>query len=151
MKNSVYSLLLLIASTSSLPAAAISAQDSGGQTLKTDKFRLGDWEDDIGYRQAVRVGNVLYISGSVGSGDMPKAIGSAYRALRKTLEHYGLGFENVVKENIYTTDIDALEANLKLRREFYGKEFPAATWVQVQRLYEPKDVIEVEAIAVFPN
>ena len=37
------------------------------------------------------------------------------------------------------------------RRAFYGKDFPAATWVQVARLYDPAHVIEVELIAVFPE
>jgi 2-iminobutanoate/2-iminopropanoate deaminase len=119
--------------------------------LKTDKFKLGDWEDDIGYRQAVRVGNTLYISGSVGAGAMPDAIRGAYGELEKTLAHYGLTFAHVVKENIYTTDLDALKANLEVRRAFYGKEFPAATWVQVSRLYEPAHVLEVELIAIFPE
>jgi len=120
-------------------------------TLKTEKFRLGDWEDDIGYRQAVRVGNTLYISGTVGSGEMPAAIREAYRSLEQTLRHYGLSFQHVVKENIYTTQLEALKANLAIRREFYGKDFPAATWVQVARLYDPAHVIEVELIAVFPE
>jgi len=119
--------------------------------LKTDKFRLGDWEDDIGYRQAVRVGNTLYISGTVGSGDMPAAIREAFGVLEKTLRHYGLTFQHVVKENIYTTQLDVLKSNLAVRREFYGKDFPAGTWVQVSRLYDPTHVIEVELIAVFPE
>lgn len=140
-----------------LVAASLSAAESPTTdsvpppALKTDKLMLGDWENEIGYRQAVRVGNVLYVSGSVGAGDMPKAIRSAYGTLRKTLAHFGLTFQNVVKENLYTTNLDSLEANLPVRREFYGKDFPAATWVQVQRLYDTTDVIEVEVIAVFPN
>jgi 2-iminobutanoate/2-iminopropanoate deaminase len=152
VNTSLRPLLFALIATTSLPAAELPTTDSvPPPILKTDKFKLGDWEDEIGYRQAVRVGNVLYISGSVGAGDMPKSIRSAYGTLRKTLAHYGLTFQNVVKENLYTTDISALEANLSVRREFYGKDFPAATWVQVQRLYDATDVIEVEVIAVFPN
>ncbi len=56
-----------------------------------------------------------------------------------------------MKENIYTTQIDALKTNLDLRRKFYGRDFPAATWVQVDRLYEPAQVIEVELVAEFPE
>ncbi|GEM_PF-197031 len=119
--------------------------------LPTDKFKLGDWEDQIGYRQAVRSGHTLYISGSVGAGPMPAAINGAYGTLKKTLSHYGLTFADVVKENIYTTDIEALKANLAARRAFYGEDLPAATWVQVSRLYETTHVIEVEVIAVFPD
>jgi len=117
----------------------------------TEKFKLGAWEDEIGYRQAVKVGHTLYISGTVGAGEMPAAIRSAYSGLEKTLQHFGLTFRNVVKENIYTTKLDALKASLAMRRVYYGQDFPAATWVQVDRLYEPADVIEVELVAVFPD
>lgn len=115
------------------------------------RYREGPWEDDIGYRQAVRAGNTLYISGTVGEGAMPDAIRGAYTSLEKTLKVYGLGFADVVKENIYTTNLDALKENLAVRKAFYRGEYPAATWVQVQRLYEPSHVIEVELIAVFPK
>lgn len=152
MRTSLRPLLFALLATASLTAADSPTPDSARPpALKTDKFKLGDWEDGIGYRQAVRVGNVLYVSGSTGAVDMPKAIRSAYGALQKTLAHYGLTFQNVVKENLYTTNLEALEADLPVRREFYGKDYPAATWVQIQRLYDSTDVIEVEVIAVFPN
>lgn len=56
----------------------------------------------------------------------------------------------MVKENLCTTGLDAVKANAAIRKEYYGAECPAATWVQLQ-LYLPKFVIEVELIAVFPN
>ena len=119
--------------------------------LRVEKYKAGDWEDDIGYRQAVRVGQMLYISGTASGGEMPNAIRNVYNDLEKTLKFYGLTFKNVVKENIYTTNLDALKANQPLRKTYYGKDFPAATWVQVARLYDPKHVLEVELIAVFPE
>lgn len=118
--------------------------------LKTEKFKLGDWEDDIGYRSAVRVGDTLYVSGIAGAGAMPDAIRSVYGELQKVLAHHGLTFAHVVKENLHTTDLEAVKANQPVRRAFYGKDFPAATWVQVSRLYEVNQVVEVELIAVFP-
>jgi len=124
---------------------------TGAAEIRIEKYKAGDWEDDIGYRQAVRVGQLLYISGSAAGGEMPDAIRGAYGFLEKTLKAHGLTFKNVVKENIYTTNLDALKANQAVRRAFYGKDFPAATWVQVARLYSPEFVIEVELIAVFPE
>ena len=108
-------------------------------------------EKDIGYCQAVRVGNTLYISGTAGQGDMGSAIGSVYERLQKTLQANGLGFANVVKENVFTTDLDAFIQNKELRKNFYGQAFPAATWVQVQRLYVPPLVVEIELTAVYGN
>lgn len=140
----------LIALIAFVSTTLLSAADTL-PALKTQKFKLGDWEDDIGYRQAVRVGDTLYISGIAGAGAMPDAIKSVYGELSQVLAHYGLTFAHVVKENAYTTDLEALKANLAVRRAFYGKDFPAATWVQVSRLYEPGHVLEVELVAVFPS
>lgn len=120
------------------------------QALPKEKFNLGPWEDDIGYAQAVRIGNTLYVSGSVGAGPMPHAIDGAYGTIKKTLAHYGLNFGHIVKENVFTTDLDALKTAKEIRKKFYGTDFPAATWVQVARLFQPEYVIEVEVVAVFP-
>ena len=139
-KNTFLGLLLLAAATM-----------IGAAEVKIEKYKGGDWEDAIGYRQAVRVGQMLYISGSAAGGEMPDAIRGSYDYLEKTLKAHGLTFKNVVKENIYTTNLDALKANQSVRRAYYGKDFPAATWVQVVRLYNPEQVIEVELIAVFPE
>jgi 2-iminobutanoate/2-iminopropanoate deaminase len=106
-------------------------------------------EEDIGYCQAIRVGNTLYIAGTAGQGEMGSAILSVYDRLQKTLEANGLTFANVVKENVYTTNLDAFILNKELRRKYYGQTFPAATWVQVQRLYVPSLVVEVELTAVY--
>jgi enamine deaminase RidA (YjgF/YER057c/UK114 family) len=104
-------------------------------------------ETQIGYCQAVRIGHTLHISGSVGKGEMPAAMRSAYNELRSTLQANGLGFSDVVKENVYATDLDAFIKNKDVRKEYYGKDFPAATWVQVQRLYSPAFVVEIELTA----
>jgi 2-iminobutanoate/2-iminopropanoate deaminase len=107
-------------------------------------------ETEIGYCQAIRVGKRLYISGSVGKGEMPAAIRGAYGELQATLKAQGLTFQNVVKETVYTTNLDEFIHNKDVRKEFYGDAYPAASWVQVQRLYTPAFVVEVELEALFP-
>jgi 2-iminobutanoate/2-iminopropanoate deaminase len=75
--------------------------------LKKDKFNIDKaGEDEIGYAQAVRVGNTIYISGSVGWGKMDEALILAYNEIDKTLKNYHATFQNVVKENLYTTALD---------------------------------------------
>jgi enamine deaminase RidA (YjgF/YER057c/UK114 family) len=64
---------------------------------------------------------------------------------------YGLDFRQVVKENVYTTDLDSFIRNKNVRKDFYGTDFPAATWVQVQRLYLPSFVVEIEVTTTFPK
>ena len=109
-------------------------------------------EMEIGYCEAVRVGKRLYISGDAAKGEMASAIQSVYRNLQKTLEANGLTFADVVKENVYSTDLDAFIQNKALRKQFYAdRALPAATWVQVQRLYTPAIVLEVELVAEYPK
>ena len=106
-------------------------------------------EVSIGYCEAVRVGDKLYVSGTVGAGEMPAAVRQAYSGLRKTLEANGLTFANVVKENVYTTDIDAFKKTGDIRKGFYGSNLPAATWVEVRRLFLPQFVVEIEVVAEY--
>jgi enamine deaminase RidA (YjgF/YER057c/UK114 family) len=110
------------------------------------------FEKEVGYCQAVRSGNTLYISGAAAKGNMPEAIRSVYVELAQALEANGLSFSDVVKENVFATDLDAFIANKALRKEFYtNTPLPAATWVQVQRLYTPALVLEVELVAEYPK
>lgn len=114
-------------------------------------YANGKIEREIGYSQAIRSSDTLYISGSVGKGDMPGAIRQAYDKLKATLVAHGLDFGNVVKENVFTTDLDGFIKNKDVRKAYYGSDYPAATWVQVQRLFSPSFVVEVELTAVFPK
>jgi enamine deaminase RidA (YjgF/YER057c/UK114 family) len=137
-----------------LALGALAACASTPSAPKADKtcFHLNEKiETEIGYCQAVRSGNTLYVSGSVGAGEMPAAMHKAYDTLRKTLTAHGLDFRNVVKENVYATDLDAFIKNEALRKEYYGDDIPAATWVQVQRLYLPAFVVEIEVTAEYPH
>ncbi|MES2318403.1 MAG: Rid family hydrolase [Pseudomonadota bacterium] len=81
---------------------------------------------------------------------MPDAISSVYGDVKKTLAAHGLTFASVVNETAYATDLDAFIKHQALRKAVYGDSFPAATWVQVTRLYSPSLVVEVELTAVFP-
>jgi len=108
-------------------------------------------ETSIGFCQAVRSGGKLYISGTVGAGEMPAATKQAYEGLRKTLEANGLTFANVVKENVYATDLDAFKKTGDIRKGYYGTNLPAATWVEVKRLFLPQFAVEIELIAEYPR
>ncbi len=123
-------------------------------------FHLHPYEKDFGYSQAVLIDKTLYISGSVAAdqngrlvspGDMAGQMRAAYSEIRRTLAAHGADFEQVVKETIYTTDMDALLKAADLRFEYYGKErLPATSWVQVQRLIDPKALVQIEVVAELP-
>jgi len=99
----------------------------------------------------VKVDNVIYISGAVAREVSPEGIRRLYEALEKTLKHYGATFQNVVKENLYTTDMEAMKKNNDARKVFYKGDFPAATWVQIPRLFMHDARLEVELIAHLPK
>jgi 2-iminobutanoate/2-iminopropanoate deaminase len=123
-------------------------------------FHMNTYERDFGYAQAVLIDKTLYVSGSVaaddhgrlvGANDMAAQLRAAYSNVRRTLQANGADFEQVVKETIYTTDMDALLKAADLRFEFYDKERPpAASWVQVQRLVDPAFLVQVEVVAELP-
>jgi 2-iminobutanoate/2-iminopropanoate deaminase len=123
-------------------------------------FHLNPYEKDFGYSQAVLVDKTLYISGTVSvdesgrlvaPGDMAGQMRAAYADIRRTLEAHGAGFNEVVKETIYTTDMDALLKASDLRFEFYDKErLPTTSWVQVQRLVDPGFLVQIEVVAELP-
>jgi 2-iminobutanoate/2-iminopropanoate deaminase len=123
-------------------------------------FHLNPYEKDFGYSQAVLIDKTLYISGSmaadaegrlVAPGDMAGQMRAAYSNILRTLAAHGAGFDAVVKETIYTTDMDALLKAADLRFEFYDKErLPTTSWVQVQRLVDPGFLVQIEVVAELP-
>ncbi len=116
--------------------------------LKKEKYLIND---SIGYAEAVKVGNTIYISGSVGWGKMDDALKIVYDQLGNILKNYHASFANVVKENLYTLALDSVIKYNKIRLSYYKNDYPAATWVEVKRLYNPDLVLEVEIIAVLPD
>lgn len=104
-----------------------------------------------GYVQVVKVDNILYISGAVSTEITPEGITRLYKALEQSLQSFGATFQHVVKENLYTTDIEAMKKNNNSRKVFYKGDYPAATWTQVVRLYMPDAKLEVELVAHLPK
>ncbi|MFN4314153.1 MAG: RidA family protein [Chitinophagaceae bacterium] len=105
-------------------------------------------DETAGYAQVVKVGNTIYISGVPTNDISYEAISRLYQALEKSLNAYGATSHNVVKETLYTTDIEEMKKHNEARREFYKGDFPAATWVQISRLYEAEAKVEVDLVAV---
>lgn len=103
--------------------------------------------EGAGYAQIVKVGTTLYISGVPTSDLSEEGITKLYKSLGDCLAAYGASFKNVVKENLYTTDIATMKKLNEARKAFYNGDFPAATWVQVSGFYEANTKLEVDFIA----
>ncbi len=132
-------------------ALCLAAGAAGAQTAKIERISPNPWEKEIGYSQAVRHGDHLYISGVVSNGpDMAAQMKSVYAEIGDILKAQGLDSKAVIRETIYTRDMDALKAAIPIRKTFYTNDvYPAATWVQVDRLFKPQFLLEVEVEAVF--
>ncbi len=116
------------------------------------------WESIHGYSRAVRVGNTVSVSGTVGlrpDGSVaPDAYGQTRRALeiiRKALEEAGARVEDVVRTRVFVTDVGHFDEVARAHREVFGDIRPASTMVEVRRLLDDAFLVEVEADAVIPE
>jgi len=110
-------------------------------------------EKAYGYSHAVKIGNDIKISGAVSMDDEgnPTAIGdlgqqmkNCYADLEKILKHYGCTFDDVVVENVFTTNMPLFLENAAYRNEIYTKQFPTGSWLGVKELALPEFLIEIE-------
>ena len=110
-------------------------------------------EKAYGYSHAVRIGNDIKISGAVSMDDEgnPTAIGNfeqqminCYTDLEKILAHYDCTFDDVVVENVFTTNMPKFLESAIYRNEIYTKQFPTGSWLGVKELALPELMIEIE-------
>jgi enamine deaminase RidA (YjgF/YER057c/UK114 family) len=115
------------------------------------------WEEQVGYSRALRIGDVVYVSGTTAIGPAGELVGvddaylQAMQALRNiaaALEQAGADLRHVVRTRMYVTDIDDWEAVGRAHREFLGEVSPATTMVEVSRLIDRRMLVEIEAEAV---
>jgi len=115
------------------------------------------YEPLVGFSRAVRVGDTVYVSGTVAWGDDMKLVGSgdvyaqakqAIRNIEKALIEAGASLADVVRTRIYVTDISHLEEAARAHGEAFGEVRPASSIVEVSALAEPEMLVEIEAIAV---
>lgn len=144
-------LILLLLAVQFGFVSASHAQDTG---IRKEKWHWGNalkQDTNAGYVQVVKVDKILYISGAVAREVTPEGITRVYKALESSLKSFGASFQNVVKENLYTTDMEAMKQYNYARKAFYNGDFPAATWVQISRLFVADAKLEVELVAHLPQ
>ena len=110
-------------------------------------------EKAYGYTHAVKIGNDIKISGAVSMdeqgnptavGDLEQQMKNAYSDLGKVLEHFGYTFDDVIVENIFTTDMAGFLEVAAYRGSIYTERFPTGSWLEVKGLALPEFLIEIE-------
>ncbi len=117
-------------------------------------------EKAYGYTHGVRIGAHVRISGAVSMdaegtptavGDMEQQMKNAYADLDAVLKHYGCTFDDVIVENVFTTDMARFLEVAGYRNTIYTKHFPTGTWLEVKGLALPEFLIEIELEAHKPR
>ena len=116
------------------------------------------WSDRLTFSPAVRVGDLLFISGLtatdenldiVGPNDIVEQTRHIYRKMGEILAAAGAGFDNVVETVDYVVTLEDYSRTAEVRREFFkGPPYPAATGIQVAGLVRDDALIEIKALAV---
>ena len=110
-------------------------------------------EKAYGYSHAVKIGNDIKISGAVSMdnegnptaiGDLEQQMKNCYADLEKVLNHYGCTFDDVIVENIFTTNMPKFLEVASYRNEIYKGKFPTGSWLGVKELALPEFMIEIE-------
>jgi 2-iminobutanoate/2-iminopropanoate deaminase len=110
-------------------------------------------EKAYGYTHAVRIGEDIKISGAVSMddegnptavGDLEQQMKNAYSDLETVLKHYGCTFDDVIVENVFTTDMAKFLEASAYRSSIYTKHFPTGSWLEVKGLALPEFMIEIE-------
>lgn len=110
-------------------------------------------EKAYGYSHAVKIGNDIKISGAVSmddegnpiaAGDLEQQMKNCYADLEKVLKHFGCTWDDVVVENIFTTNMPLFLEKAGYRNEIYTNHFPTGSWLGVKELALPEFMIEIE-------
>jgi enamine deaminase RidA (YjgF/YER057c/UK114 family) len=115
------------------------------------------WENIVGYSRAVRVGNVVEVTGTVAVDDSGNVIGrndpylqtkSILQKIEKVLIQAGASMNDVVRTRMFVTDISRWEDYGKAHNEFFHDIKPCTSMIEISRLISPEYLIEIEATAI---
>ena len=118
------------------------------------------WEEIVGYSRAVRVGNIVEVTGTVAVDENNRLVGEnnpyeqtlfVLQKIEAALVRAGASKKDVVRTRLFVTDISRWEEFGRAHGEFFREIRPCTTMVEVSRLIAPEYLIEIEASAIIDN
>ncbi|MBP1993825.1 RidA family protein [Paenibacillus eucommiae] len=114
------------------------------------------WESLFGYCRAIRVGNIVEVSGTtamkdgevVGEGDIYQQTLCILQIIEKAIEQVGGNIKDVIRTRIYVTDITKWEEVAKAHSLYFSEIIPVTSMVEVSALMDFRLLIEIEAQAI---
>lgn len=129
--------------------------------MKKKRISSGSpFEKPIGFSRAVRIGNIISVSGTAAiapdgstmhSNDVYGQTKYCIEIMKKAIEEAGGSLSNVIRTRIMLTDITKWEDAAKAHGEFFSKIRPACTFVEVKGFVRPDWLVETEADCVLDN
>jgi reactive intermediate/imine deaminase len=126
--------------------------------MKRENFATGTkWEPIVGYSRAVKVGNMVFVTGTTATNEKGEVVGvgDAYSQAKQTLANIervlvraGATMKDVVRTRMFVTDISRWEEVGRAHAEYFRDIRPATTMVEVSKLISPDMLVEIEADAV---
>lgn len=115
------------------------------------------WEDIVGYSRAVKMGNIIEVTGTVavdgeghtvGPGDPYVQTVFIIEKIQSVLKEAGASLNDVVRTRMFVTDISRWEEYGKAHGEFFKNIRPCTSMIEVKGLIDPDYLIEIEATAI---
>lgn len=115
------------------------------------------WEPIVGYSRAVRVGEMIFVTGTtatdetggiVGKNDAHAQTVQAIKNIEKALNALGAELRHVVRTRMFVRDISQWEQIGKAHGQAFAQFMPATSMIEISRLIDPDMLVEIEADAV---
>jgi enamine deaminase RidA (YjgF/YER057c/UK114 family) len=125
--------------------------------MKRENILTGSpWEDKMGYCRAVRIGNIIEVSGTVAivDGEKVKADDAYAQTLNilerveKVLEDLKVGMKDVIRTRIFTTNVSTFEEVAKAHATFFKDVKPTTGFYGINQLVAPEYLVEIEFTAI---